>query len=165
MGQMSPQHLATIPRCGENFPRAGRETWITSPIDFNYNCIAWAAEDTTHFWWPEQLGFWPAEAPRNTSLEAFLIAFATLGYAPCSDGNLVPGMQKVAFYGKGRSVLHAARQLSDGKWSSKLGRAQDVSHDLSSLEGPAYGIVIQFVERPAARPQAAEHSPPPPPSE
>ena len=41
---------------------------ITSPATSRYNCIAWAANCTTSFWWPLRPGFWPQGVPRKETL-------------------------------------------------------------------------------------------------
>jgi hypothetical protein len=61
---------------------------VTSPRDEIYNCIAWAAGDSTKWWWPDLRGnpdssHWPAGVPRLETVEAFREAFATLGYMVC----------------------------------------------------------------------------------
>jgi hypothetical protein len=42
---------------------------------------------------------------------------------------------------------HAAQQLSNGKWTSKLGRWQDIEHELDGLVGEMYGTVKQILKR------------------
>ena len=42
---------------------------------------------------------------------------------------------------------HAARQLPNGKWTSKLGRWEDIEHDLEGLTGEMYGSVQQILKR------------------
>ena len=104
----------------------------TSPATPEYNCIAWAAGETDRWWWPDpmRLGAWPPGVPRQETLEAFLQAYETLGYEPCESDTLDPGVEKVAIYvdDAGRPT-HAARQLPSRKWTSKLGRAEDIEHD------------------------------------
>lgn len=122
---------------------------ITSKATETYNCIAWAAEDDTQPWWPSQDAFWPPGVPINTTVAAFIQAFGTLGYFPCSDGSLENGYIKVVLYALGADVKHAARQLPSGLWASKLGKAEDIEHDTpESLTGPVYGQVVQFLCRP-----------------
>jgi hypothetical protein len=68
------------------FPRlAGTDYRGTSPPADNYNCIGWAAGDTTAWWWPGDPGatYWPAGMPREETPAAFRAAFAKLGYVPC----------------------------------------------------------------------------------
>ncbi len=122
----------------------------TSPAAPEYNCIAWAAGRTDVAWWPdsEKIGYWPQDAPRVETLEAFHQAFESLGYSRCGDGDLEPDFEKVAFYALGGHPKHAARQLPDGQWSSKLGKYIDITHTLHGLEGPLYGDVAGFMKRP-----------------
>ena len=89
---------------------------------------------------------------RDDSVAAFIAAFATRGYECCDSDELEPGFEKVALYVDeqiGR-VTHAARQLPDGRWTSKLGRAWDISHLIQGVCGPtpAYGRVAQILQRP-----------------
>ena len=44
---------------------------------------------------------------------------------------------------------HAARQLPDGKWTSKLGPFEDIKHStLVCLKGPLYGEPDTYMKRP-----------------
>ncbi|TAF36353.1 MAG: hypothetical protein EAZ69_10585 [Oscillatoriales cyanobacterium] len=42
---------------------------------------------------------------------------------------------------------HAARQLANGKWTSKLGWLEDIEHELDGLTGDRYGVVGQILKR------------------
>lgn len=121
----------------------------TSPRDHRYNCIAWAVEDTDHWWQPGE--YWqPSDWPRDDAgIGALENAFRFLGYETCPDGNLEPGFQKVALYAKaGFIYTHAARQLASGKWTSKLGGNIDIEHDTpDAIAGGVYGEVHQFMKR------------------
>jgi hypothetical protein len=121
---------------------------VTSPITEDYNCIAWAAGDTDNWWWPSPFDYWPVE-PREATADGFIVAFRTLGYEPCADGNLEAGFEKVALYFNATGPTHMARQLVDGKWTSKLGKAWDIEH--ATLEGVGnggYGAAVVFMKRP-----------------
>jgi hypothetical protein len=56
-------------------------------------------------------------------------------------------MEKVALYATDEGPAHAARQLSNGRWTSKLGRDEDIEHELEGLAGSHYGAVVQFLQR------------------
>jgi hypothetical protein len=44
---------------------------------------------------------------------------------------------------------HAARQLDNGKWTSKLGQLEDIEHEsLEALSGAVYGSVVQVLKKP-----------------
>jgi hypothetical protein len=137
------------------FPDLARTGYqITSPPDSNYNCIAWAAGQQQPWWWPDPDGFdyWPPGVARERTLAAFIQAFATVGYTPCAADTLEPGWEKVAIYANDEGPCHAARQLSNGRWTSKLGPDDDIEHTLEGLCGPLYGAVVQFLRRPLPQP-------------
>jgi hypothetical protein len=125
---------------------------VTSPPTRDYNCIAWAAGDTGHWWWPDvdpddEAIFWPPGVVREETLAAFVAAFATLGFAPCSGEAPEPGFEKVALFARDGVPTHAARQLPDGRWTSKLGLREDIAHDLHAVGGDLYGTVVLLLRR------------------
>jgi hypothetical protein len=85
----------------------------------------------------------------QVSLDAFIKAFGTLGFIPCDDPYMEQGYEKVALYvdhdGK---PTHAARQLPNGRWTSKLGKIEDIEHELEGVTGSVYGSVAQILKRP-----------------
>ena len=117
---------------------------ITSPSTPRYNCIAWAAGDDRRSWWPDvdEVAYWPSNVARVETMEAFVEAFQTLGYLTCEDSEFEPGNEKVALYAHRGMPTHAARQLPDGRWSSKLGRSVDIAHTLDALDGSLYGTAM-----------------------
>lgn len=124
-----------------------------SPIDQDYNCIAFAAGDNARWWWPKQTfpggAYWPPGVPRLETLDAFVAAFATLGYAVCSGHELEVGLEKVAIYQLNGTPTHAARQLPSGEWVSKLGQGFDIVHDdVEGVGGVLYGEPAVYLSRP-----------------
>ncbi len=135
---------------------------ITSPADRRYNCLAWAAGEATVWWWPDPmgLGFWPAEAPRNVSLDAFAVAYGLCGFEACQSAVLEPCFEKVAiFVNANGEPKHAARQLANGKWTSKLGKWIDIEHDLTAVEGATYGTVALVMKRRRKQPAGTTPDP------
>lgn len=123
---------------------------VTSPASWEYNCIAWAAGVTDAWWWPVPGRFWPSEVPREESLAAFHAAFATLGYGPCLHAEREPGREKLVLYAVGDTPTHAARQLTNGLWTSKLGPSLDIEHTTPEvLAGGVYGEVVTILSRPS----------------
>ena len=122
----------------------------TSPADTTYNCIAWAAGDSANWWWP-QLYYWPPGMSKETTVEAFIAAYGTVGYEPCEDETLEEGFEKVAIYVNvlGRPT-HAALQLPDGNWTSKLGVGPDGTHPTLQTLRVLYGGIGAVVRRPRA---------------
>lgn len=133
------------------FPNTTVEPFIqTSHIDFGYNCIAWAASDNTRWYEPDPFGnyYWPEQIERDYTIEAYINLYEFLGYARCDNGNIEEGFCKVAVFANGNMPTHAARQLENGKWTSKLGKNIDVEHSLFSIDNGIYGQVVQFLKRP-----------------
>lgn len=120
---------------------------LTSPKTIKYNCIAWAATNTQRWWQPGV--FWPVESSRDDhGIGALVLAFKKLGFDECSHGALEDGFEKLAIYGSALAYTHAARQLANGKWTSKLGQLEDITHDTPEvIAGSDYGEVVQFIER------------------
>jgi hypothetical protein len=137
------------------FPRLTNQNHTdTSPVTQRYNCIAWAADNDTRWWWPDaaNIGYWPPGIPRDETIDAFLQAYALQGYVQCADGNLDATLEKIAIFGTPVAgeiyPTHAARQLADGKWTSKLGALEDITHDsLDAVSGGRYGIPVCFLAR------------------
>jgi hypothetical protein len=127
---------------------------ITSEKTPDYNCIAWAVGVTEAWWWPDPMYqyYWPPEIARSESVEAFVAAFGTLGYSECPSPDLEIGFEKIALFVDQRGVpTHAARQRSDGSWTSKLGELEDIGHvQLEAVSGYAYGSARVFMKRPGA---------------
>lgn len=83
-------------------------------------------------------------------LSSFVIAVAEFGYAVCPTGDLQEDAEKIALYGFVDNVDHAARQLPDGRWTSKLGiYGDDIEHDTAdAVSGGVYGRVVAYFSRP-----------------
>jgi hypothetical protein len=116
-----------------------------------YNCYAFAAGDNTQRWEPDRAGqyYWPPSIHRDYSVPAFIEAYQTRNYEVCGDGLLERGYEKIAIYTDGFGIVrHAARQISDGRWLSKLGDAEDIIHDTpQSLASPTYGQPVCYLRR------------------
>jgi hypothetical protein len=130
---------------------------ITSPETSDYNCIAWGAEEDDRWWDPTDPDqYWPDNIPRELTISAFIQAYETIGYIPCESADLEPGYDKVALYARedsqadGGQPTHVARQLSNGRWTSKLGELEDIEHELEGLIGFYYGSVVQILKRPVS---------------
>lgn len=125
---------------------------LTSPPDVSYNCLAWAAGANDAWWDPSPGYYWPDHAPRNWTVESLIKAYEAHGFSKCADGSLESGYEKIALYGDPVGYTHAARQLSTGKWASKIGTLEDIEHAKPEcLEGASYGRVVQFMRRRTTR--------------
>jgi hypothetical protein len=124
---------------------------ITSLPTEAYNCVAWVAGEADRKWWPRDY-YWPQTAPRNLSRSAFLAAFSSLGYKQCDNGDLEAGVEKVVLYTRDRKPTHMARQLPDGRWSTKLGDEHDIAlTDLGDLTGGSFGRIELYMGRPTQK--------------
>ncbi len=123
---------------------------ITSPTTWEYNCIAWALGITDAWWWPAPGRYWPENVPREESVEAFLTMFATQRYSSCSSVDVEAGVEKIALYTADSIPTHAARQLANGWWTSKLGPSFDIEHaNLEAVGGGVYGASVVILSREA----------------
>jgi hypothetical protein len=138
------------------FPNLKKEGYrVTSEAAIEYNCIAWAIEKDDLVWWPDSMDLyaWPQNVAREEQLTAFTAFFGQFGYEICDSENLEPGFEKVALYvdeyGRG---THSAKQLKNGKWTSKLGPDEDIEHNtLTGLAGSKLGVIGQILKRPIDR--------------
>jgi hypothetical protein len=132
------------------FPSLSREGFdITSAEDVHYNCIAYACGDTANWWWPTKLNgnYWPGDVPAEETLRAFEALFEKQGYRKCRTAILQRSFERVAIFTNNGVPTHAARQLDNGHWSSKLGRHEDIMHALRGLEQSPYGVVGSLMRR------------------
>jgi len=114
--------------------------------------VSWAAGDVTRWWWPVpqvKEVHWPPPAERSETLSSFRDAFASLGYKVCESADAEPNMEKIAIFAAD-TPTHVARQLPNGRWTSKLGELEDIEHDLHDLEGDVYGRVVVIMRRAAS---------------
>lgn len=117
----------------------------TSDETEDYNCIAWAAEEDTRFWWPVVGYYWPDGLPLKITLDNFINAYKKLGYEVCLNEQLEPQYKKIALYVRQDGVpSHASLQLPNGKWTSKLGRSFDVEHDFIKVWGEMRDVTGQY---------------------
>ena len=136
----------------KEFPNLNQQNHeITSEGARSYNCFAWAAGETKVRWDPDIMGqyYWPPGVERGETREAVVAAYQTLGYEECVDASLEVGFEKIAIYEHADgTATHATRQLTNGKWTSKLGDFEDIEHDtLDCLDGPLYGRAIIYLKR------------------
>ena len=121
----------------------------TSQASPTYNCIAWAADDSTRWYEPDPLGigYWPPSVPREYTHDSLVKVFESLGYSICTNGHFENGYEKVVVYEKGGLGTHAAKQLDPNTWTSKLGKGIDASHRLETLFSSHYGNVYKYLRR------------------
>ena len=128
---------------------------ITSPSTREYNCIAWAAGDSTRWWDPTPFPryYWPQGVSLSDTVAGLVRMFESIGFALCDSEEVEESVDKIAIYGDRFGYTHAARQLPDGKWTSKVGGLEDICHDtLEALTESDYGEVRCLMMRPQEEP-------------
>lgn len=132
---------------------------VTSPEDSNYNCIAWAYQIKNRWMWPpagvptgvlDAVTYWPDDETQEADVREFIKAFEQKGYKVCDNADLENGYRKVALYIKPGTTecTHAARQLSTGYWTSKLGQSYDIQHENPhTIEGRIYGSLYCIMRK------------------
>lgn len=97
-----------------------------------YNCLAWAIDDTAHWWWKE------ADTDKDT-------------YVTVSEMNAFltsKGKSNIAYYGFSTfNVQHVAKKSGgvgvDCQITSKLGPSILIAHDMTQMEdGSVYGHIV-----------------------
>jgi hypothetical protein len=124
---------------------------VIGPATDVYNCIAWACGDVKRWWQPGPGFHWPVPSdPDDSTIGNLLAAFVAAGFIACEDGDPEMAFEKIAVYSlRPSEYTHAARLLSSGKWSSKLGVDVLIEHDAPEcVAGGVYGEIVQFMKRP-----------------
>ena len=133
------------------FPNlAGSGYEVTGDASAEYNCTAWALGITNRQWdYDRPHGYWPPSIPRNQEVGTLMRLFAREGFALCDDDALEPGYEKIALYAFVGWFTHVARQLEDGRWSSKLGKREVITHPSpANLTGGFFGSGHCIMRRP-----------------
>lgn len=157
MGQRTEERRQLIISLFQSL-RYDKDFKLTSKCNPAYNCIAWAYGIDNRWMWPntgdypflDGVSYWPDDSVMKPTIENFINAFRLKGYECCDNGDFEEGYQKVALYAKPKSdeCTHAARQLRNGCWTSKLGEIEDIQHGTAySIENQEYGEVRCFLKR------------------
>jgi hypothetical protein len=128
----------------------------TSDSTIDYNCMAWVmgVKDKWMDHWnyfQATFGFDPNTAD-HTAIGYADILVKHYGFEHCDDDEYEEGFDKVALYENNIGEWsHIAIRLKDGKWSSKLGDLEDITHDnLDVIAGGVYGHPVLYMKRPKA---------------
>ena len=124
---------------------------ITSPVSLQYNCVAWALGINSQWWSHDRI--WLDFVPRSLEAQALMQLFEAFGYIVCDSDEREPGYDKVALYALNGEWQHAARQLDDGRGTSKLGPFEDITHSSpEDLTSDLYRNVHCIMRRPNRAP-------------
>lgn len=130
---------------------------ITSKATPNYNCIAWACKYNDRWIQPPYLEkpnldcvvWWPPEVEEGTNIQCLVSVFESQGYMLCDTFEHEDGYIKIALYfnENNNEWTHAARELRNGFWTSKLGPNVDIQHGTPyTIENEDYGKVYCFMK-------------------
>jgi hypothetical protein len=128
------------------FPGLAGRFEKTSLQSDDYNCLAWALGRTNQWIDPfdHQITpgkYWPPGIPEDWTITTTRQILEQDGYTEeTTVQDFEPEWEKVAIFANRSDELHFARQLPNGKWTSKLGTQIDIEHDdLECLKGNTYG--------------------------
>ena len=131
------------------FPNLANEGFeiVDQPTE-QYNCIAYAAGDTSKWWWPDGINYWPPWARETSRIESLIEVFAGLGYEQCAHNDTEDGYQRVVLYEVDGEMKHAAMQMPNLRWRSKMGQGPVIEHlSPESLSGGMYGDATAYMLR------------------
>ncbi len=135
------------------FPKIAGKYRRTSDATINYNCLAWAVGANWAWFDPTRRiagYFWPVGIEREWTTPAIRKLLSHFGFEEeAENSDPEDGYVKVAVYlDNDGTPTHFARQLENGKWTSKLGELIDVDHEtLDCLECDAYGAAGFFLKK------------------
>ncbi|HEX4125658.1 MAG TPA: hypothetical protein VHY37_13095 [Tepidisphaeraceae bacterium] len=133
--------------------------WDVDP-DAVYNCFGHAV-GFKRFWQPPSIHgdfegdprfYWPPEllggSGDNTWVHRYVEAAKTLGFDVCGDdSSWEPSFEKIVLIHSGGVFTHASLQVSETRWSSKLGDLSDFQHPLESVLRKPFGRGAIFMKR------------------
>jgi hypothetical protein len=145
---------------GENYIKRFWPNLAQSGFEFksvettSYNCVTWVNKiqtDRVDYSHDEEGN--PQIDEYFYSAEPYIKYFKEHGFEICDNSDLEDGFEKIAIYKKNNDFKHVARQLPNGKWTSKMGDFEDIEHTtLEAVEGYLYkfytfGKVSFFMKR------------------
>ena len=138
------------PEIKADFPALTDENHTeTSPVDFNYNCLAFALGDKPNWWEPPGLfgHYWPPGFPEDNTVETVISILKLHGFKTEIAPAVKPDEDSIAIYAEAGEWTHFAR-FTNGVWLSKLGEGKDIQHlRPQDLEGTTYGRVVRVLMR------------------
>ena len=115
-----------------------------------YNCISYSLGLWYKWSWPtgNEYRYWPIPNKTETK-KAFDEFYLHHGYSLIDINNIgyESGYTKVALFVKDNIPKHAAIQLDNTHWESKMGFYEIIKHKLNELEGGIYGNIIQLYSK------------------
>ena len=121
---------------------------FTSPVDYNYNCLAWALGCNAKPFEKAKGALWEWPDIPDDTADGWALVCEVHGFSRTETSEFRPGYEKIAILEDDEGQLHATRNDENGRWKSKLGdQGPDIDHvGLGALQG-AYGDVAIVLER------------------
>jgi hypothetical protein len=135
----------------DEFPNLSLSDYtITSCATPKYNCVSWAVGDIGRKWVSGAVVkgyYWPPGVGDDDLPDQWAEIFRRHGYEETDDRSYEVGFEKIAIYADSEGASHVARQIQDGKWSSKLGNLSDIEHAHLEVLEETYGKVDRVMKR------------------
>ena len=110
---------------------------IPNTKDDNYNCVGYSLEINEFV--SHHIGrYWIDSIERSGSINNLIKVFEYFGFER-SDSSVEEGYKKIVIYGNRGFASHAAIQLDDIWYQSKMGEYEICKHKLEAIEGILYG--------------------------
>jgi hypothetical protein len=113
-----------------------------------YNCISHTLNINNDISWPfDNNNYWPVS--RDLTKESFDKFYEFHGFEKMNllDFSYEPKYIKVALYTNKGIPTHAAIQVDEFFWESKIGELGIIKHDLFEIEDNVYGEVTQIYRK------------------
>lgn len=117
-----------------------------------YNCLAWAINVNTIF--VTMNYFQKKHGLDINNLDHSVNGYAKIleefyNYLSCENGEYEKGFEKILLYGDNNNLwTHAARQIKEEMWVSKLGSCENIEHkNIECLNGNTYGEPKIFMKK------------------
>jgi hypothetical protein len=164
------KHLATRRRIAiwSGAQKAADIDWVTAsdPLQ-TYNCFGFALGYLQ--WWeppvfidgvcanPETV--WPSNS-ESIDIDAYIAAARTEGFVESPDAAWEQGFETIMLYftEKNREFQHAARLVSPGIWTSKMGSGSDIMHSIDGVDSIRFGTGRVYMKRAWPYPRSSARS-------
>lgn len=121
---------------------------IPNSESIEYNCISHTLNIDNDICWPyDENNYWPVK--RELNKESFDSFYEYHGFEKIDflDFSYDPKYIKVALYCKKGIPTHAAIQINENFWESKVGELGIIKHDLFEIENETYGEATQIYRK------------------
>lgn len=115
----------------------------------HYNCISHTLNIKNKWSWPKSVdsdNYWPISNISET-IDAFDEFYEYHGFTKTNMNKIYLGKNKIVLYSIGEIPKHAALQIKDDLYESKMGRGEIIRHDPFDIENSIYGNIVRLYEK------------------